>query len=1332
MSPTPRPADHRALLRDAYSALRELRCELEAVERARTEPIAIVGMGCRFPGGANPGEYWRLLRDGVDAISEIPPERWDVDAFYDPDPEAPGKMYTRHGGFLDGIEEFDCRFFGITPQEAAAIDPQQRLLLEVAWEALEDAAKVPERLREGSTGVFVGLSTDDYARLGFSSGDPGRVDGHHTLGAMRSMAAGRLAYCLGLEGPAMQLDSSCSSSLLAVHQACESLRSGACDFALAGGVNLMLSPEASIGLCKLRVVAPDGRCKTFDARADGYARGEGCGVVALERLRDAQAGGDEVLALIRGSAVNHDGRSNGLTAPNAGAQEAVIRRALEAAGVAPAQIRYVETFGTGTLLGDPIEMRALAAVLGPGRSAAEPFLAGSVKTNLGHLEAAAGIAGLMKVVLALRHGLIPPHLHFAEPNPYIPWNEIPVRIPTEPTPWPADGEPRLAGVSSFGMSGTNVHLVVEGPDGYAAPDAAAAADSSPARPWHLMTLSARCEEALRASASRHEAFLGAHREVAIGAACRTTQIGRSHFGHRLSLLADSPAMLRQKLRAFAAGKAADGVCSGRAAAGRHRIGFLFAGEGSQHPGMGRELYASEPTFRSTLERCAEILDGAGERSLLAMLYSHEASEALLEGRPAGAQPALFALEYALAELFKSWGVEPSIVLGHGVGEVTAACVAGVLSLEDGLRLAAQRGRLVQALSQDRPPASPPAAASSQRIEPALAAFAEHVGAVTCSPPSIGVVSSLTGRLSGSEMLRPDYWLRQAQASMRLASGTATLVEQDGCRHVVEIGPEPQHEDSVGQSPASGDGSWLASLRRGQSDWQSLLGSLGELYVRGVSIDWAAVARGNSRRSGLPTYPFQRQRHWVDPPARRRAAIGSGRGPRGTDHPLLGRELPLAGTAERRFESRLDPGTPAFLAQHRVFATTVLPAAAYLEMAAAAAQSIGLEPASLRDVTIAQPLILDASSARVTQLALRPQGDAGYAFEIFSRPRGDGGASAWRRHAVGKLVAEPELPLGPQTALTRLQREVDDEIEILSYYRSLHQQGIDYGPDFRVIERLYRRRGESLARVRLKAAARLAEFCLHPLLVEGCLQVLWAALPEPSAEGVYLPVGCELVRRHRRSDPAGWCHARMRAAPTAGSRKLIGDLRLVDDNGETILEVRGATFVAAGRQVLQTGSRGGLSGVAPAEAKRTAAGRRAAASVEDAGAQVPALAERLRQAAAAERRTLLLREIRWRAATILKLPSPEELELDRNLFHLGFDSLTAMELKSGLETDLGRELRPTLVFDHPTVEEISRHLAAQVLDQLVASAASEADLAEDADGSGGGEIRLLFELDTGTS
>jgi len=842
-------------------ALQKKVAELEGQIKDRTEPIAIVGMGCRFPGAESPAAFWQLLHDGVDAITEVPADRWDIEHYYDADPDVAGKMSTRYGGFLSHAlaDQFDPHFFGISPREAVSLDPQQRVLLEVSWEALEYANLVPDRLYNSSTGVFVGISGTDYAMLAFE--DQEQIDAYFGTGTTHSTAAGRLSYIFGLSGPSMVVDTACSSSLVAIHLAVTSLRQQECDLALAGGVNLLLAPGMSINFSKARMMAPDGRCKTFDAAANGYVRGEGCGMIVLKRLSDALADGDRVLALIRGSAVNQDGASGGLTVPSGPSQQQVIRQALKNGAIEPNEVSLIEAHGTGTALGDPIELRALGAVFGQARQT--PLMIGSVKTNFGHLEAAAGIAGIIKLILALQHETIPPHLHLTELNPNVAWHELPVKIPTEPTVWtppPPPNPPQhwggrgrlIAGVSSFGFSGTNAHVVLS-----EAPNVlnSAQGNQPEAHHPHLLALSAKTEEALKEMASRYATYLAASPEAELASICLTANTGRSHFEHRLSVIGQSKAEMTEQLSAFQAGERA-------AVSSNQKIAFLFTGQGSQYAGMGRELYDTQPIFRQTIDRCHDILQSYLEYPLLSVLYPDLANnqkspisnlQSLIH-QTAYTQPALFALEYALAKLWQSWGIVPDVVMGHSVGELVAACVAGVFSLEDGLKLIAQRGRMMQALPPkvggDRGAAGemvavfaaeatvkPLIAPYSRQIaiaaingpqsvvisgerqamqvilrrldqqgikskkltvshafhsplmEPMLRPFERVARQITFNAPQIEMISNVTGEMAGPEIATAKYWVRHVRATVNFAAGMGTLDEKD-YDLFVEIGPKP--------------------------------------------------------------------------------------------------------------------------------------------------------------------------------------------------------------------------------------------------------------------------------------------------------------------------------------------------------------------------------------------------------------------------------------------------------------------------------------------------------------------------------------------------------------
>ncbi len=679
-------------IKRALLEIRQLRTQLLEAEKVWREPIAIVGMGLRLPGGVHDAEsFAKLLWSGADAVTEIPANRWSLEAFYSDDPDAVGKMTTRHGAFLEHVDEFDAEFFGISPREAASMDPQQRLMLEVTWEALENAGHAPSSLDGSRTGIYVGVANNDYGRALFSN--TSLIDAYASTGNAYSVVAGRLSYFLGLQGPCIAVDTACSSSLVALHLACQGLRLRECDLALAGGVNLILTPELNINFSKARMMAPDGRCKTFDAAADGYVRGEGCATVVLRRLSDALADSDRILAIIRGSAVNQDGRSGGLTAPNGPAQQAVIRVALEIAEIEPGLVSYIETHGTGTPLGDPIEVGALSAVFSKDRDASHPLIIGSVKSNIGHLEAAAGMAGLIKVVLGFQRQEIPPNLHFKCGNPSIDWAGLPMMVPTAVTSWPQVDGRRLAGISSFGFSGTNAHVIVE-----EAPGLKPAPTDIADRPLHLLALSARHNDSLLDLAREYESRLNG--EPAVADVCFTANIGRSHFDHRLAVVGATTSDIRHGLAAYINSTPSPSVAvAANERAIRPRVAFLFTGQGAQYAGMGRLLYETSPTFRRTLDECAAALAGHLDRGLLDLIFAADAETSPINDT-IYAQPAIFAIEAALAALWRSWGIEPNFVLGHSLGEYAAAYVAGMLPLGDAIRLVAERGRLTCQVATD--------------------------------------------------------------------------------------------------------------------------------------------------------------------------------------------------------------------------------------------------------------------------------------------------------------------------------------------------------------------------------------------------------------------------------------------------------------------------------------------------------------------------------------------------------------------------------------------------------------------------------------------------------
>lgn len=880
-----------------------------------TGGIAVVGYALRFPGARDAGEFWDVLADGRDAVSEVPADRWDADEFFDADPDAAGKMVARRAGFVSDVSGFDASFFGVSAREAMFMDPQHRLMLETAWSAIEHAGMAPSALAGTRTGVFMGLSTHEFLGMLIRYTSYEDVDIYSGTGTSPAAGAGRISFRLGLQGPAVAFDTACSSSLVAVHQACQALDAGDCDMVLVGGVNVILTPIPMINLTRARMLAPDGRCKTFDSAADGYVRGEGCGVAVLKRTQDAMRDGDRIRAVIRGSAVNQDGASGGLTVPNGGAQQQVIASALRRAGVTGGDIDYLEAHGTGTSLGDPIEVQAAGAVFGEGRDADRPLLIGSVKTNIGHLEAASGIAGLIKVVLAMEHEMLPKHLHFRHPSPHIPWERLPVQVVNEATPWPRNARPRIAGVSSFGFSGTNAHVLLE-----EAPvvDTQAEPSVEPAQgTYQVLPVSARTPEALTELASRYRSWLDENPDAALGDICATAGAGRSHFEYRAALVVDSRARARRLLRAVQEDRPAPGLIRGTCGA-RPKTAWLFPGQGSQFPGMARALFDAEPVFRETVTRCADVLTDVLARPLLEVLFDtgEGSSEALRD--TTFAQPALFAVEMGLARLWQSWGIEPDVVLGHSVGQYAAACVAGVFGLDDGARLIAERGRLfgrlpkggrmlaifadaerieesaaefprlsVAAYNGPSTVLSGPAedleklftshsaadvrcdwldtshAFHSALLDPALDEFESFAAGFEFSPPQLAVVCNRTGEVvTRRTRIDAQYWRRHARQPVRFADSVQTLAGLE-CALLMELGPQPiltaaamrTWPDTVSPPQA------VASMRRDSDVHRCLTEALGTAYAAGHRLDFANRYRQPRRPLDLPTYPFQHRAYW---------------------------------------------------------------------------------------------------------------------------------------------------------------------------------------------------------------------------------------------------------------------------------------------------------------------------------------------------------------------------------------------------------------------------------------------------------------------------------------
>ncbi|MFI6151996.1 SDR family NAD(P)-dependent oxidoreductase [Kitasatospora sp. NPDC051170] len=1202
-------------LRASLKETERLREQNRRLASAAREPIAIVGMACRYPGGVtSPEELWQLVAEGRDAIGEFPQDRgWPLDRLFDEDPDHHGTSYTRTGGFLYDAAEFDPAFFGISPREAMVVDPQQRLLLEVSWEALERAGLDPRDLRGSRTGVYTGLMHHDYATP--FPAVPGDLEGMASTGKAASVASGRVSYELGFEGPAVTVDTACSSSLVALHFAAHALRQGECELALAGGVTVMATPASFVEFSRQRGLAPDGRCKSFSTTADGTSWGEGVGVLVLERLSVAQAKGHRVLALLRGSAINQDGASNGLTAPNGPSQERVIRQALAQAGLASADVDAVDAHGTGTALGDPIEAQALLAAYGQGRE--EPLWLGSLKSNIGHAQAAAGVGSVIKMVMAMRHGLLPRTLHVEEPTHHVDWSAGAVRLLTEQREWPALDRPRRAGVSSFGISGTNAHVVLEQAEPVEAPSAVVPASaptsvqgsvqgSVQAGP-HAWLLSGASPEALRAQAARLAAFVSQPGEpgpAAVAAALR----GRTAFEHRGVAVGSSSAELAGRLAEFSVTGVAHGL---------PKAGVLFTGQGAQRSGMGRELCAAFPAFEAAFEEVCAAFDPLLGRSLRALCFDSDSDEL---DRTQYTQPALFAFEVAAYRLLEAFGVRPAVLVGHSIGELAAAHVAGVFSLADAARLVEARGRLMQELPEGG--AMVAVRASEAEVLPLLAglesraavaavnaplsvvvsgeeeavtAVAEKLAAegrktqrlrvshafhsplmdgmleefravaatVAYSEPTVPVVSNVTGELAGSGQLTdPEYWVRHAREAVRFTDGLAAA-HAAGARALVEAGPDAILTALARQVFAEDERVVaLPVARREHEEATTLVTALGGLWARGVDVDWSPLGSGASGPVDLPTYAFDHQHYWL----RTHVTAGdpSTVGLDAVAHPLLGAATELATGDRLVLSGRVSLADQPWLADHAVHGSVVLPGAAFVELALQAGARTGAP--GLHELTLQAPLVIaEGESLRLQVVVEAPGEDGRREAGVYSRAEGDAEDGGWVVHATG-LLGEP-TPADPSTADPSTAEPAPaawppaeaEPVELDDAHGRLAAVGLEYGPAFRGLRAAWRTEGALYAEVELPEAAGADGFALHPALLDSALHPIALHSVASGRSDTLLPFTWSGVTLHASTATVLRVHLAVR-----GPQEYA--LHLTDPAGAPVLSVDALTLrpLAAGQ------------------------------------------------------------------------------------------------------------------------------------------------------------------------
>jgi len=1312
------------------------------------EPIALIGVGCTLPGKITDMEgLLTALQEGRDLITDIPADRWSLDAYYDPDALAPGRTYVRKGGFVDDVYLFDPGFFGITDAEAARMDPQQRLLLQTVWHALEDAGQSAEELMNSNTGVFLAMmNTNNYSQLKGLFEGPMGLTAYDAMGDAMSIAAGRISHFLGLEGPCLTLDTACSSSLVALHLARQSILAGDCDMAIVAGVNLILHPGIHIAFSKLGLMSRAGRCATFDASADGYIRGEGCVAVVLRRESDAIARGDRIIASIIGTAVNQDGHTPALTAPNGRSQEKVIRNALARTAINPNEIGYVEAHGTGTPVGDPIEMSAIVNVYGPGRSVSEPLYVGSVKSNFGHIEAGAGLLGLVKSALSLQHEEIFPSIHFKQLNPAIDLGQAPVRVASERIPWSRNGVPRLAGINSFGYSGTNAHVILQ----EAPLQSNGQTESSIStvrnlfdRAGELVVLSAKSPASLDGLADQWIEFLAQENKSPLRDIAFSAALARTQLNQRLAIIGKDKEDVRQKLQAWREGRTPKGMAHGQIFPKvKPKIAFIFTGQGSQYADMGRELYESEPRFAETINRIASIMDPELGAPLLEVLFGERSAEYLENTRYV--QPALFAIEYALADLVRHWGVEPSYLIGHSIGEIVAACVAGVLDMEDAARFVVARGRLMGSLpaggtmlaiaaapeqvqrwvqgreadvavatvngphavvisGQAEAVAEVGAMAQtagrqikelevshafhSPLMDPILDELTQVAASMRISPPRIPILSNTSGDFFGDE-IKPEYWSSQVRNAVLFHQGMQKIIDA-GCSLVVEIGPHPALTPVVVTAFDSPTLQTTPTLRKDKKDATNLLATLATLYVNGAPLKFDRLFwEPDYQRVSLPLYPFHMEKYSLN----LEGVLDRGPETYSTEdqpeempelpelHPLLGRVV-SRNTQKVVFETALKTTSP--WTDHRVLDSTIFPGAGYVEMAArgfAAISGLSWQAAIVKDMSFEQPLLLTYREEKKVTLTLE-QTAKGKGDTKFVIAAGDGSVTYCRgRIAVSKAKQE-------QVQIEAELSGRESEMKIGVFYGELRSRGLEYGARFANVRELWLGKsgsGEAFGRVMNTPTGNGRDPFNNAVVLDGCLQVFGAALSTldgMTQPGAYVPATVQSISFTDELPDQVWSHVKINA--DANGRGVLVTIRVLNEAGAVL-----ATFENLELRRTVSLSFGKNNGGA-----KRASGNQIFKSRAHAVELLLPLSKKDRVALLSKWLIAEIKDTIGQAADGLNL---EKLPPTTAFLEIGLDSLLVTELQRRIQERLEFRFKPMQGLDYQSIETMAEFLHDEAL------------------------------------